>query len=282
MLLNLSSIPHYCIWPDATQMLVNKHFKQEMLTACPCIETAINPLTNESSSAPCLCAWQMCQSVHLKMLWRQLDFVFTKCKVATCHELLDTRDSNFYLQSVDVLHQCDTKGNTDAKQYIKVINPHCAKPESAMIQLQALGTCDWCHFLPFHLVDMLHHQVTRIIQVNWGFQTTFCKVGLSACSEWPNKKTPTQVTTINLCFVPWSCAQAMCQEYTLNASTSVSYSQYARLCNPPTLPWTAWHKKRNSLPTECWCAWPMCKRGNTYAITPIKLSNSHSAKLQSS
>lgn len=72
---------------------------------------------------------------------------------------------------------------------------------------------------------------TKIIQVNWGFQTTFYKVAISACvcSEWPNKKTPTQVTTINLCFVLWSCAWAMCQEYTLNASTSIRVS-YFTIC----------------------------------------------------
>lgn len=108
-----------------------------------------------------VCVLDKCVKHAPQMLWHQLGSVFTKCKVATCHELLDTRDSNFYLQSVDALHQCHTKGITDTKHNIKVTKPHCAKPESVMIQLQAPGTCDWCHFLTFHLVNMLHHQVTR-------------------------------------------------------------------------------------------------------------------------
>lgn len=160
MLLNLSSIPHYCAWPDATQMLVNKHFKQESKLPAPALRQLKSPW-QMNHPLHHVCVLDKCVKHAPQMLWRQLGFVITTCKVATCHELLDTRDSNFYLQSVDVLHQCDTKGNTDAKQYIKVINLHCAKPDSAMIQLQALGTCNWCHFLPFHLVNMLHHQVTR-------------------------------------------------------------------------------------------------------------------------
>lgn len=182
MLLNLSSVPHYCTWPDAKWMPVNKHFKQEMQTACPCIETAKNPLTNELSLHH-VCVLEKCVKHAPQMLWRQLGFVLTKCKVATCHEPLDTRDSNFYLQIFDRLHQSDTKGNTDAKHYIKVINPQCARIESAIIQLEALGTCDWCHSLPFHLVGMLHHQVTRHNKNN-SSQLRFLDHILQGCNLW--------------------------------------------------------------------------------------------------
>jgi hypothetical protein len=106
-------------------------------------------------------------------------------------EPLDTRDENFYLQSVDALEKMRYGGNTDATTLINISDSTLCK---VRIRLHSTTSPEHMRLMyknlenPFHLIVKLDHKIksaTRITRRRSRFPVHILQ-GCNICNEWGN------------------------------------------------------------------------------------------------